>query len=105
MAGPLAAGGTGAVVPGGQSGETAAWAVLHPSSGPADTPAAVSPVAARRFLRVSSGRRAREPGSGDDELLWRQEPLLTPSGPRPPPGEQADTSLACLLAQASKYAC
>src|SRR5260370_30040667 len=92
MAGPFAAGGTGAVVPGGQSGETAAWAVLHPSSGPADTPAAASPVDARRFRRVSSGRRMREPGSGVDAVICFAFPvamgccvlvLLTPSRAAP----------------------
>src|ERR1700733_6990213 len=69
MAGPFAAGGTGAVVPGGQAGETAARAVLRPSNGAADTPAAASPVDARMFRRVSSGRRAGDRGSSVDEVI------------------------------------
>ena len=72
MAGPLAAGATGAVVPGGQSAETAdaeAVAVLRPSSGAADMAPAASPVDAMRFRRVSSDRGARPPGSGVDGVI------------------------------------
>jgi hypothetical protein len=65
----LAGGGTGAVVPGGQVGATAASAVSLPSSGAAETTAATSPVDAIRFRRVRSWRLAGVPGSGVDEVI------------------------------------
>src|SRR6266567_1486358 len=69
MAGPLAGGGTGAVVPGGQVGATAASAVPRPSSGAAETAAATSPVDVIRFRRVRSWRLAGAPGSDVDEAI------------------------------------
>src|ERR1700683_19677 len=69
MAGPLAGGGTGAVVPGGQAGTTAASAVPRPSSGAAETAAVTSPVDAIRFRRVRRWRRAGSPGSDVDEVI------------------------------------
>src|SRR5882762_10197863 len=69
MAGPLAGGGTGAVVPGGQAGATAAPAVPRPSSGAAETAAAASPADAIRFRRVRRWRLAEMPGSGADEVI------------------------------------
>src|ERR1700733_11888935 len=72
MGGPLAGGGTGAVVPGGQAGPTAAWAasaVPRPSSGAAETAAATSPVDAIRFRRVRNWRLAGVPGSDEDVVI------------------------------------
>src|SRR5580700_4296294 len=69
MAGPLAGGGTGAVVPGGQAATTAASAVPRPSSGAAVTAAATSPVDAIRFRRVRSWRLAGVPGSEADVVI------------------------------------
>src|SRR5580658_1879862 len=69
MAGPLAGGGTGAVVPGGQAATTAASAVPRPSSGAAVTAAATSPVDAIRFRRVRSWRVAGVPGSEVDAVI------------------------------------
>src|SRR5580658_722290 len=92
MAGPLAGGGTGAVVPGGQAATTAASAVPRPSSGAAVTAAATSPVDAIRFRRVRSWRPAGVPGSevdadirvtflGDDGLPCRPGlPLASRTG-------------------------
>src|SRR5262249_29984837 len=80
-AGPLAGGGTGAVVPGVDAVTAAAATGTRPSSGAAETAAAASPVGAITFRRVRSCRLAGVPGSavtevtcvaflGDDGLLW-----------------------------------
>jgi hypothetical protein len=95
----LAGGGTGAVVPGGQAGTTAASAVPRPSSGAAETAAVTSPVDAIRFRRVRRWRRAGSPGSDVDEVIavtFLGDNGLTRA-------ERSDsTNLTYLHAQASK---
>src|SRR5580700_5782284 len=87
MAGPLAGGGTGAVVPGGQAGVTAASAVSRPSSGAAETAAATSPVDAIMFRRVRSRRLAGVPGSDADEVI--RVAFLVGKGREKPRGSRA----------------
>jgi hypothetical protein len=72
------------VVPGGQpadtgTADTAALAVLRPSSGAADTAAAASPVDAMRPRRVSSDRGAGVPGSGVGGVIGVAFPVMVSS--------------------------
>src|SRR5579862_428188 len=87
MAGPLAGGGTGAVVIGGHPvtvavlAAVAALAVGWASSAAAGTAAAVSPAEAIRVRRVSGRRAWLLPGSGVGEVIrvaflcWRADVL------------------------------